>query len=1187
MRTYEELIKILPKETVEFIDTVVPYLDYYCRKNIDMSFTGITIDNFKNKVFYLCLCAGCKNKETEAILSRLGFDKEIFKYCISKVNRDNASISELFLKNNYFFPEYNDEIKYGSLLPLDIIYHNITNDLLYYDYDARIYYKILPNAPQSMGNLKKTMKKYLDQEKEKFLNDITTNLYDNNVPISVISLLNTASIIRSIIYELDFDKINLKINRNDTDIVPLSILMAISYYTDTEKIYADITYQKLIMNYFNNQNINNLTDTLKLDLKKEQPDYVAIKKYYLRYIKEGIFNSENKVPITIPNVLTNLFNREFTNSYIIDEVFAQNGKNIDDFKNIHVWINNELNKYKLEHETKIKDKLYADISKETIDFINFIGKTYQVLQTKLKINNDLIKSKNDIATLSLLIASMYYETKVGLYYIEHNITLDKIFDLFKINITKEEIENEKIDLNILGNDLYDLIYNGFNINVTNGGKSARINLNKNYISNNLTKNDITKSNIMENIFYIFNNEYIDRDTFLDDINDYFELKEQEIKRKKEKERKKLEIEFFKDMPKDTIKVLKNIVASYNTLVYYYRYNKEDIKLFAILIGVLHDSENIKVKYFIDNAFNITNITNYLEIIKLGFNFTDKDINTLKNEFSPYIFEGFNKDLKPKDITAYDILKNVFNQDLYKSEALENFLHSINKSYDDFIDLEDCYKKYVEVENLQKKAEEVMPIISRHNILEGDFFKNVACTWEIINEKLTKKELDSKYLKNEDDIAAFSLLFWYLKDNKPLSTFLNKYNITLENLLLSCNLKVKDIIKNKIAMDYYLIYNCLHRFLDIAKDEEITSYADDFIKKLFNPEINPSTLIKDLINNDAEYQKLKIEIETGKDYLYSLSVDDRISLLKNTPMDTINLDDIKSIMLYGESLRVHSSYLHDEIPNLIKNSTINMSLTNINNLINKVYSPKQVEKPKKFFTWLFDGGNSKAQLAIDTEAIESLKAEVDKNISTLMQEIYVFDNIRKYIEVYYEKNSILYENIKKISEEVEARFQEANPNKDFVEYSKINSLKQIISNKINLFATTNVIMQQELIKVNQMIVNHFITINALTMAKNDLLPLVWSELMIDKGLNTEKDATMISGDIMALFQALITQNVESAKENIEKLKQSTLPTEVIDTINKDVDEYILGIEKSKIIEGEIIEPNLEDEGPKLTLNPNNN
>ena len=97
MRTYEELVKILPKETVEFIDTVLPYLDYYCRKNINMSFTGITIDNFKNKIFYLCLYAGCKNKETEAILSRLGFDKEIFKYCISKVNHDNASISELFL----------------------------------------------------------------------------------------------------------------------------------------------------------------------------------------------------------------------------------------------------------------------------------------------------------------------------------------------------------------------------------------------------------------------------------------------------------------------------------------------------------------------------------------------------------------------------------------------------------------------------------------------------------------------------------------------------------------------------------------------------------------------------------------------------------------------------------------------------------------------------------------------------------------------------------------------------------------------------------------------------------------------------------------------------------------------------------------------------------------------------------
>lgn len=1182
MKTYEELIKILPKETVEFINTLVPYLDYYCRQDhfLSSSYEAITIKNIK--IFYLCLYAGCQKKETEAILSRFGFNKENLKIKPDIANNSN-DISQLFAKNNYFLPNYHDELKYVSLLPIDIIYYNINSDIKYNAYRSQIFRGLLPDAPEDISDFKNKVFKYLTQEKEKILNNITTNLYDSNVPMSVISLLNTASIIRSTIYEQDFDKINLSINRNDTDIVPLSILLALFYYTDTESIYNYITYKTLIIKYFENQNINNFSNILEFDFKKQNPDYVAIKKYYIRYIKEGIFNSEkNMVPVTVPNVLVNLFNREFTKSYIIDEVFAQVGKNIDDFKNINDWINKELTKYKLDQENEIKDKLYGDIPKETIDFINFIGKTYQLLQTKLINSHELIKSKNDIATLALLIASMFYETKVGLYFIEHNITLDKIFDLFKINLTKETIDNEIIDINILANDLYDFIYSGYQINVIyEDGKTSRSTLTKNRISNKI----LNRSNIIEDIFYIFKHEYIDKNTLFDKINDYFEKKENEIKRKKEQERKQLEIEFFKDMSEDTIKVLKKTADRYNTLLRDYNdiYTKEDLKLFAILIAILECSKNLKVNWFKNFAFNITHINDNFKVLAWGFNATDDDIKTLKNDFYPYIFEGFNKDLKPEDITAYDILKNVFNQDLYKSEALENFLQRLDKSYEDFQDLEASYKQYIEEENLKKKKADAIPIISKYNILSGNYLRDVSFTWNIIKEKMTRKELDSKYLKNEDDIVTFSLLFWYLKNDKPLSIFLNKHNITKENLLVSCNLKEKDIISDKINEDYDLVFNCLHKFLAIAKDEVISWYADDFIKKLFNPEINPSALIKNLINNDSEYQKLKIEIETGKDYIYSLSIDERINLLKSTPMDTINLDDIKSIMLYGESLRIHSSYLHDEIPTLIKNSTLDMSLANINNLVNKVYSPKQIEKPKKFFTWLFDGVNPKAQLAIDTEAIENLKVEVDKNISTLMQEIYVFDNIRKYIEIYYEKNSLLYENIKKINEEVEVRFKESDPNTDLVEFSKNNSLKQIIINKINLFATTHVIMQQELIKVNQMIVNHFITINALTMAKNDLLPLVWSELMIDKGLNTEKEATLISKDIMALFQSLLTQNTESAKENIERLKQSSLPTEVIDTINKDIDEYILGIEKSKILEGEIIEPNIEDEGPKLTLN----
>ena len=112
------------------------------------------------------------------------------------------------------------------------------------------------------------------------------------------------------------------------------------------------------------------------------------------------------------------------------------------------------------------------------------------------------------------------------------------------------------------------------------------------------------------------------------------------------------------------------------------------------------------------------------------------------------------------------------------------------------------------------------------------------------------------------------------------------------------------------------------------------------------------------------------------------------------------------------------------------------------------------------------------------------------------------------------------------------------------------------------------MRKELLKVNQAIVNHFITINSLEMAKDDLLPLIESELAISQGRNTENRALDLSKNVMGLFQALLTRNVDTAMENVSKLQKACIPEEVVTAINKDINTYLQGITQIKSLESKI-------------------
>ena len=243
-----------------------------------------------------------------------------------------------------------------------------------------------------------------------------------------------------------------------------------------------------------------------------------------------------------------------------------------------------------------------------------------------------------------------------------------------------------------------------------------------------------------------------------------------------------------------------------------------------------------------------------------------------------------------------------------------------------------------------------------------------------------------------------------------------------------------------------------------------------------------------------------------------------------------------------------------------------SIASINDTLNKVYTQKKEEKPKSLFERLFafEVEEETTEIVLDPIAIEELKEKISNNIKKLSEELLSYDIIRKYIEVYRRKNNFYISKILDVGEELQKEIEELNPNKEeeYADFLSVGSNLQIIKNKINRFKTSSHLMQQELVKVNQAIINHFITINALEMARDDLLPLINAELAIGKGRNTENQSLQITQNVFDLFQSLLTRNAEAAEQNMQLLQKSTLSNEIISVLSQDIETYLNGLNQAR-------------------------
>lgn len=1095
--TYKEFIKIIPNETYNFIDELIPFLNYYDRKEINVNNLTIPAEAMD---FLLAIDVLFENPYYQNILIRCGIKniKDIKKLILEK--KSSEQNEEYFKDNDYKFLILNENEDYSSLTSLDILIDltkklinqkdphknpTITNKI--YNIENHFICTNLEHFLETLIKVNNNIKN--EQIKKEIFSD--TN-------IDVINFLNNAYKIKTIINSslVKIDEI-FEIQ----DLTALSILLSIFYTNAKESnqiktVLNDIgvTIEKI----FNKLDINGIPQS---DIEDIIPNYLNLNNEYENYFD----NNSNE---TILNIFKKIFDRKITNSFAIEDLLNKMNIYFDQFKDFDNLIT-----------VNIIRGLLFDLPKKTQEYITFSAKAYTYLKEKLKDKDvKLVSAPNDFTLLSFYLASVKYNTAISQFFNINGATLDKVTKFLGIEVDLEKIESTEIDY-------FNLPY--YFKKYTHENNCAKDNLGDiiiQLIESNLTNTSITQNKLLHIIF--------ENITGVKLQNDFSYQMHDNIIKYEEKRKQQLKEEYFKNLPIETIYFLENIMNIDSQITFKEEMSNEDRHI-LVLILALFDLENNQAKDFISflgTYFNKNEVNRFINAYYNNSNY--KNIEDLINNYDKYIFDGNNKGKEKQDITVYNIARNIFNK------SFDNSIY-INKFFDHFKIDPNAYENYDQLyqeflKNFKRKEIRETYEQKRQSIYYSryqDFFDYVL--------KIHNKLLDKK-INNTRDIAMLLALF-----ESPLQTtsYLYKNGLTKEKVLAYLNLPTNFLedIKNLTLEDsHYDIF--MNNYLDF----KLSDY-----KNIFDtPEI-----IKMINDLGIDYKILKYEVDNESDYELSLGIDERIELLNNKPIDSLVVDDIESIIKFGTSLNIHSQYIHDEFPKIMINDSTNESIQSINSTLNEVYTLKQEEKSKSIWERLFAiETTEEPKYILNTQALNELKEKIDKNIQNLSSELLQYNIFRKYIDAYIKKNEIYLNKINNVLKELLDEKDRQNE-EDYSTLLLTSTNLQIIKSKLERFKTSKILMQQELIKINQAIVNHFTTINALEMAKNDLLPLIATEATLNNGINTEYKSIEMTQNIFNLFKSLLDKNQEDTNQNIELLKQSSLSSDMLSKINADVELYL--------------------------------
>lgn len=1114
--SYEEFIKLLPEGTKEYVEDVLRSITQFIilnRKIYIEESNNFINEDYKIKTIFSEILS--KNNEYSYIAKKIKNvtfidtnDKSIY---LSKSYSINPDAFNLYKE---YFLIYNDISYYYGLTPLELVNNIFNIDHSVLEFDDSNYKRhrcFIANDDYKRLNIDKI----IEEKRKEFENNLSIELF-RDTPIDIIHLITNASKI----YNYNIKHIKGMLYKSIDDLVVDSIFTSYlsSEDTDIKNMIKKLNLSPGIIDFYRKKYIENTGD---LDF---EPNYYGIKMYYEKYYKD--LNSK-----TIENMFINLLNRNITNSTYVEELL--NKYNIDENKIVSLFDT----RTEQEKTNEILTNFNGDRNK-----LARLSKVYSLTLKKANpINNKYLKTNDDILSYSYLTYLSIYEQDNILYqYLKDNdITIDKINNLVEVNLTDEEIEKELIDLNTIKDVVSKNIDDFEEYFIKDSKSNALID-----IFNSLSSNKICDLN--------------------SEIENYIEKKELEYK-------DKIYLELFNGLNKETISFIKD-------LAYENKYLSANISNIdrkdLIMLSIMYSAFNVdSLKSYLYTRYDIT--TNLIEIYRKKsskkYDYTEEDNIMLYNDYYDFIFKGYNQDMARQDIMPQHIFRNIFNKSLYNRAYLVKLLHRLNHNLSDFDNFTDEYDNYLLGSQVKDKMESIFKgfyncsvELNNNDRYLNAYIENIILNALAINTKINENNPNLTNLDKEKLSIMLSYILTYIdyidaidKDNKLIFGINTLYNngITLELICKYLNTSKEELKFNIPPINYKLFDNYIKYFDSNEKEKSLMT----IMSNLFNPEINNSNILSVIGNLSAEQSRiLNIELSTFKPYIPSLS--ECIDSLKSLEVKQMDVEDINDMMSYGNELSKHFVTINEEEHKLLSGDSNDKSIANINEIITNSY--EVIEPKKSFFKWLFVEETSN-NITIKLEAIPKLKEAINTNINILSNELLTYDKIRKYIIEYAKKNREYVIKTSEIVALLENKINEVNPNDpySYIDSLQVSSQLQIAREKQNRFNTSNQLLNQELFKINQAIVNHFITINALEMARDDLLPLISSEILITQGNKDANSSLELSKNIMDLFKAMLERNVDSTKEVLTKINSIYSLNGTTELLNMHINNYINTIDNT--------------------------
>lgn len=512
----------------------------------------------------------------------------------------------------------------------------------------------------------------------------------------------------------------------------------------------------------------------------------------------------------------------------------------DKFKDyIHESMINKKGKIRMELTNKVNKKLDGELIRY---FIN-VGSVYGFLTDHKNNIKRLPTSKDDIIVLSLLIALLnnsYYdnyqdETKAIIDYCSKlGLNLKKLEEITNYTYSITDVRYVDNSTMYVANNFEKIINKNSNLTITQ-------------IFYNLLNNAYNDSSAIKMILSECRLNKEDFNGLADVLADVKDNKEIEASEK-----------IIVGLLPDAYNCMENIARWYTYLYYEYQQGKIDKCVVddekdLIALSVLIESYNYDtdlVEFLKENGINLESIA---KVINNPLNNTISEYpNISLYRFKKYITSG-NCYLKQKeDITSLDILNNVYDNNVEKSDIIKRIYNIItNKNLGNISE---------KIESFYKDKEQKRKKTLEESLLKG-ISKDVYECLQLITCDYQQLEMYKDHIE-PDILESIAIISAIQKKDSLIHDYLNEKGLSIDNIAHAIKISDSKLKKNRFdAIDYTfdidIINNVFKKYIFDRENKNISIYS--ILENVFK------------LNNSFEFDKFLYQLNVNKSDFENINI----------------------------------------------------------------------------------------------------------------------------------------------------------------------------------------------------------------------------------------------------------------------------------------------------------------------------